>query len=144
MLAALTKPLTVLALMIGVFAFAACGESAEEKAKAQVCGAREDISKQIDTLSSLTISTNVITEAKTGVESIGNDLKKIKEAQPNLAPGRKAQVETAAHTFETQVSSTVNNLSSGLSLTNAETQIKSALKQLANSFKQTLAPINCS
>jgi hypothetical protein len=144
MLAALTKPLTVLALMIGVLAFAACGESAEEKAKAEVCSAREDISKQLDTLSGLTLSTSAPTEAKSGVESIAGDLKKIKDAQPNLAPGRKAQVETAAKTFETQVTSTVSSLGSGLSLTNAETQIKAAATQLANSFKNTLAPINCS
>jgi hypothetical protein len=144
MLAALTKLLTVLALVVGVFAFAACGESSEEKAKAQVCSAREDISKQLDILTNLTVSTSVLSEAKGSVESIAGDLKKIKEAQPNLSPGRKAQVEMAAKTFETQVTSTVSSLASGLSLTNAETEIKAAATQLANSFKNTLAPINCS
>ncbi len=144
MLASLTKPFAVLALLLSAVAFAACGESAEEKAKAQVCDARADISKQIATLTSLTISTTAIDEAKAGVKAIGNDLTKIKDAQSDLAPARKEQVESATQTFQKQLSSTISAITSGLSLSNAEKQLKSALSQLADSYKQTLAPINCS
>ena len=86
----------------------------------------------------------MLSEAKSAVEAIGEDLKKIKDAQPNLAPARKEQVEKATETFQKQLSSTVTALSSGLSLSNAESQVKAALTQLGNSYKQTLAPINCS
>jgi hypothetical protein len=129
---------------MSAIAFEACGESAEEKAKAQVCDARSDISKQIATLTTLPISTSALTEAKTGVEAIGKDLKKIKDAQPDLAPGRKEQVEKATETFQKQLDSTLSGITSGLSLANAESQLKTAVTQLGNSYKQTLAPISCS
>jgi uncharacterized phage infection (PIP) family protein YhgE len=143
-LASLTKPLAILALLLSALAFAACGESAEEKATAQVCDARADISKQVATLTSLTISTSAIDEAKTGVEAIGKDLTKIKDAQSDLAPSRKEQVESATQTFQKQLSTTLSGITSGLSLSNAEKQLKSALSQLGESYKQTLAPISCS
>ena len=95
-------------------------------------------------LTGLTVSTISPSEVKTGVEAIANDLSKIKKAQGNLAPARKEQVETATHTFETQLSSILTGITSNLSLSNAEAQFKTALSQLATSYKQTLAPINCS
>jgi multidrug resistance efflux pump len=143
-LARLTRPLAPVAVLLSVVVFAACGESAEDKAKAQVCDARSDISKQISTLTTLTLSASVVSEVKTGVQAIGNDLKKIKDAQPDLQPARKQQVEKATEEFQRQVSSTVSGITSGLSLTNAETQLKTALTQLGQSYRQTLAPINCS
>ena len=135
---------SAIAVLFSVLALAGCGESAQEKAQAQVCDARADISKQISTLSSLTLSTSSVTQAKTSLEAIASDLKKIKVAQANLDPARKEQVEAATNTFETQLSSIVSSFSSSLSLTNLETQVKAAVTQLTNSYKQTLAPISCS
>lgn len=140
----MSRSASAIALLLSVVAFAACGESAQEKAKAQVCDARADISKQISTLSGLTLSTSSVTQAKTSFEAIATDLTKIKSAQANLDPARKAQIEAATHTFETQLTTIANNLSSSLSLTNAATEVKSAVTQLSSSFKQTLAPISCS
>jgi hypothetical protein len=143
-LATFNRPFGFVALLLSTAAFAGCGESAEDKARAQVCDARADISKQISTLTTLPISTSVLTEAKAGVETIGKDIKKIKDAQPDLQPARKEQVERATEAFQKQLSSTLSGITSGLSLSNAETQLKTALTQLGNSYKQTLAPINCS
>jgi hypothetical protein len=134
----------IAALLLSGLVLAGCGESSQEKAKAQVCGARSDISKQVKTLSELTISTDVLTQAKTGLEAIGSDLTKIKDAQPNLEPARKQQVEAATHTFEAQVTSILTGLVSNPSLSNAEKQLKSSLTQFATSFEHALAPINCS
>jgi hypothetical protein len=139
-----SKTPAIVALLLSALVLAGCGESSQEKAKAQVCEARTDISKQVKTLSGLTISTNVLTEAKTGLEAISSDLTKIKDAQPNLEPARKAQIEAATQTFGTQVTSIVTGLVSNPSLSNAEKQLKSSLTQFANSFEQALAPINCS
>ena len=140
----MSRSASAIALLLSVVAFAACGESAQEKAKAQGCDARADISKQISTLSGLTLSTSSVTQTKTSFEAIATDLTKIKGAQANLDPARKAQIEAATHTFETQLTTIANNLSSSLSLTNAATEVKSAVTQLSSSFKQTLAPISCS
>jgi hypothetical protein len=130
-------------LLAGSLAITACGESAQEKAKAEVCKARADISHQINMLTSLTASTISPTAVKTGVEAVANDLSTIKKAQGNLAPARKEQVQAATHTFETQLSTILTGITSNLSLSNAEAQFKSALSQLATSYKSTLGPINC-
>jgi hypothetical protein len=139
------RPLAfVVLLLAGSLAITGCGESAQEKAKAEVCSARADISKQINMLTSLTASTISPSAVKTGVEAVADDLTKIKNAQGNLEPARKEQVQAATHTFETQLSSILTGITSNLSLSNAEAQFKSALSQLATSYKNTLGPINCS
>jgi len=135
---------SAIAVLFSVLVLAACGESSQEKAKAQVCEARADISKQITTLSGLTLSTSSVSQAKTSLEAIAADLKKIKGAQANLDPTRKQQVEAATNTFKAQLTAIVSDLTSDLSLTNAATQVKSAVTQLTTSYKQTLAPISCS
>ena len=142
----LRKPFALAALALSVLALAACGESAQEKAKAEVCGARANISKEITKLSELPLSTNLPSEIKSGAETIGKNLTKIKDEQSKLAPARKEQVQTASSTFSNQVSSIVNGLLStkSLSLTNAEAQLKSAATQLKNSYKAALEPITCS
>jgi hypothetical protein len=144
MLTASGKSLVVIGLLVSALLFASCGESAQEKAKAQVCEARSDISKQVKTLSELTLSTNVLTEAKTGLEAIGKDLTKIKDAQPSLEPARREQVQAATHTFEAQISSILSELVSKPSLGKLEAQLKSSLTQLAAGYEKALAPLNCS
>jgi hypothetical protein len=138
------KTSAIIASLLGVLALAGCGESSAEKAKAQVCTARSDISKQVKTLSELAISTELLTQAKDGLEAIGSDLTKIKDAQPNLEPARKQQIETATHTFETEVTSIITGFVSNPSLSNVEKQLKSSLNQYAKSFEKVLAPISCS
>lgn len=139
-----SKPIAVAVLLLSALALASCGESAQEKAKAQVCEARSDISKRVKMLSELTLSLNVLTEAKTGLEAIGKDLTKIKDAQPNLEPARKEQIEAATHTFETQINSILSEFVSKPSLSKVETQLKSTLTQLASGYEKALAPVNCS
>ncbi|MGA9283909.1 MAG: hypothetical protein WBV85_00545 [Solirubrobacteraceae bacterium] len=131
-------------LLVGALVLASCGESSQEKAKAQVCQARTDISKQVKTLSGLTLSLSAPGEAKTGLEAIGKDLTMIKDAQPNLEPARKEQVQAATHTFEAQVSAILSELTSKPSLSKLETQLKSSLTQLASGYEKALAPLNCS
>ena len=135
---------SAIAMLFSVLVLTACGQSSQEKAKAQVCEARADINKQINTLSILTLSTSSVTQAKSSLEAIAGDLNKIKGAQANLNPARKQQVEGATNTFEAQLTAIVKSFTSTLSLTNVETQVKSAVTQLTTSYKQTLAPISCS
>jgi hypothetical protein len=65
------------ALLLGALALAACGESAQDKAHAQVCDARKAISEQVTKLQGLTLSSSTVDEAKSGLESIGTELKKM-------------------------------------------------------------------
>jgi Tfp pilus assembly protein PilP len=141
---ALGKSLPIAALLLSAFALTACGESSQEKAKAEVCGARSDISKQVSTLAALTPSIASVTDVKSGVEAIANDLKKIKGAEGKLQPEREQQVRTATHAFETELTSIVTGITSNISLSNAETELKSAFAKLTTSYRQTLSPVNCS
>jgi Tfp pilus assembly protein PilP len=142
-IALLARLLVLAAVALGALALAGCGESKQEKAEKQVCSARNEISKQITKLESLTLTTASVDQAKTAFESIKKNLEKIKDAQPNLSAARKEQVQKAAQTFESQVGSIASGLTSNLSLTNAQTQFKSALTQLGTSFKTAFAPVSC-
>jgi hypothetical protein len=130
-------------LAVGLLALAGCGESAQAKAKAQLCAARGDLVKQIITLSALTLSSSSANTAKASFEAIGKDVTQIKSAQPRLAPPLKGQVEAATHSFVGQVTSIAAGLASKVSPSNAGTQFKSALSQLSAAYNQTLAPIGC-
>jgi len=145
------RPSAIAVLLVGALTLAACGESSQDKAKAEVCAARTEISKQITKLEGLTLSANSLTEAKTTFEVIGKELTKIKNAQPKLSPERKQQVQSATETFGKEVSTLAGELASSLGsgnleavLKNAGPQVKAALEKLSASYKQSLAPISCS
>jgi hypothetical protein len=138
------------ALLISV-SLAACGESSQEKAQKDVCNARAEISKQIAKLQALTPSASAIEEAKSGVEVIGDELKKIKDAQGDLAPARKEQVEPATKVFEAELKSIAANVAANIPSGGVESalkavgpRLKSSLSALAGSYRRALAPINCS
>lgn len=135
--------LLVVVVLVPALGLAACGQSAADKAKSQVCGARGDISKQIDYLKGLTLTTATTTGVKNSLKAIGDDLTKIKDAQPQLNAERKQQVQSANQAFRTELESVVNNIGTNLSISNAEAQLKTAVQQLAQSYQQTFAAINC-
>ncbi len=135
--------LLVVVILVPALALAACGQSAADKAKSQVCSARGDINKQIDYLKGLTLQTATTTGVKNSLKAIGSDLTKIKDAQPQLNAERKQQVQSANQAFRTELESVVNNIGTNLSISNAEAQLKTAVQQLAQSYQQTFAAINC-
>jgi len=122
----------------------ACGESAEEKAQKQVCDARADIQSQIDTIKGLPVASGSIDQARAGLQSIRDDLRQIADAQPQLKGERKQQVEGATQTFTAQVESVAKSaITSGVT-GDVESAVKTAADQLATSFRQAMAPIDCS
>lgn len=122
----------------------ACGESDEDKAKSQVCDARAGIEKQVDTLTGLTITTASVDQIQQSLKAIGDDLKDIADAQGDLSSDRREQVETATQEFGSQLTTIGQQVLSGLSGGDAKAQAESALADLAASYKQALAPIDCS
>ena len=142
--------LIAVALTLSALVLVACGESAQEKAKAQVCSARSDINAQITKLENLQISTNVLNEGKAGFEAITADLKKIKEAQPNLEPAVKEQVQAGTKTFQSEMLAVGAGLLTAAKAGNLEAeikavgpQVKAALTQLSTTFKQAYASLKC-
>ena len=136
--------LLVVVVLVAALGLAACGQSAADKAKGQVCSARADINKQIEYLKGLTLTTATTTGIKNSLKAIGDDLTKIKDAQPHPNAERRQQVQSANQAFRTQLESVVNNIGTNLSISNAEAQLKTAVQRLAQSYQQTFAAINCS
>jgi gas vesicle protein len=135
-----TLLLVAAALLLAV----GCGESAQDKAKKQVCSARTDLQKQVNELSGLTLSTATSEGVKNNLNAIRDNLKQIKDAQGDLSESRKAQVQQATQQFESQVKAIVQTVGTSTSLSAAATQLQAAAKQLATSYKQSLAKVDCS
>jgi hypothetical protein len=134
----------VFAVALATVALAACGgDSKEDQAKTQVCDARADLSKQVDSLKGLEISAATASQVQDNLKAIGDDLTKIKNARNNLDDDRKSQVDEANKNFESQVKSTFSDLGSTTSPSDAKSQLTQAFDGLASSYQQTFAKIDC-
>ena len=120
-----------------------CGESDEEKAQTQVCDARADLKTQIDDLAGLTLATATADGVKKNLNAIEDDLKQIKDAQGDLNEERKQEVESATKQFTSELEGIASGLTSNLSLSGAKAKLETAGKQLASSYQQTFAQIDC-
>ena len=146
MKSALMRPIVaVLLIAAAALGVGACGddESSADKAQNEVCDARADIQKQVDELSQLTLSTATTDGIQQNLQAIKDDLRKIKDAQSDLNADRKREVESATQQFTSEVESVAKSVGSSTSLDQAASQLSSAFDDLAQSFKQTLSPIDC-
>jgi hypothetical protein len=117
--------------------------SAQDRAASQVCSARGDIQTQVQTLTSLSAGSATKADVTTALSAIQTDLQKMKNAQPDLAPERKQQVQDAATAFGTQLKDVLKQTVAGLSKTDAQTQAKNAAASLESAVKESLQPIAC-
>lgn len=140
------RPAAVALAAIIVLALAACGgggSSKQDKAKSQVCDARADIAKQVDTLKGITVSTATLDQIQTSLKAINNDLKQIAGARNDLSGDNKSQLEQANKEFVTQINSIASSLLKSTSLSQAQSQAKAALSQLSDAYQQTFAKFSC-
>jgi hypothetical protein len=142
------RPAAVLLAVLVALALAACGSgssgsSKQDKAKQQVCSARDDMAKQVDTLKGLTLSTATLNTVQTSLKAIDDDLKKIKDAAGNLSGDSKSQLQKANQDFVTKVNSIASSLLRESSLAQAQSQATAALQQLADAYQQTFAKFSC-
>jgi uncharacterized protein YjbJ (UPF0337 family) len=121
----------------------ACGQSAEEKAQAKVCDARDDISKQVDELTNMTAATVTMDAVKQNLDAIRNDLKEISEAQSDLSGDRRSEVEAANKKFASSVKETASQALSSMSASDAKTALATSAEQLKASYQDAFAPVNC-
>jgi hypothetical protein len=136
--------LLTLLVVVGAGVLAGCGTSKEDKAKAQVCDARDDIAKQVKSLQGLTIGTATLSKVKDSLTAIQSDLNKIADAQGDLSDQRSKQVQDANEAFKAAMSQIAGSVGRTLSLQDAGTQAKQALQQLADSYQSSLGKIDCS
>lgn len=135
---------TAIGLVLATLLLAACGESDEDKAMADVCSARDDIATQVDDLKGLTLTTATGDKVRSSLQAIEDDLSKIRDARGNLSEDRREQVQTANDKFASAVKSVLGDVGSSTSLADAATQIKTGLAGLASSYESTFAKIDCS
>jgi hypothetical protein len=135
---------SILSAIVVAVALGACGESDEEKAQTTVCNARDDISKQVDELKGLTVATFSTDAVSQSLSAIRNDLSDIRGAQADLSDERRQQIESANKAFASQVEGIVKQIGTSVSASDAKAQLTSALQQLADSYEQTLARVDCS
>jgi DNA anti-recombination protein RmuC len=132
--------LSALGLGLGL---AACGESDEDKAKAEVCDARDDIRTQVRELQDLTLGTATVDQVESHLNAIGDDLKKIADAQDQLSESDKQQVQEANQAFKSQLETLGGDIGRSVSLEEAAQQLKSGFADLATTYQQALGPIDC-
>jgi hypothetical protein len=108
-----------------------------------VCDARDDLQKQVNQLQNLTLGTATVDQVKTNLNAIGDDLKKISDAEGQLDDTRKQQVQKADETFKSKIDNVAKDLGTSTSLEGAAQQLKAAFADLAKAYEQSFAPIDC-
>ena len=128
---------------------AGCGDKGpskaakQQQAQATVCSARTDIEAQVTTLKGLTPNLASVPQIKTSVTAISSDLGKIKDAEPDLSPDVRQQLQEANTTFTEQAKAVgAAAISGGLSGDIAG-QLKPAIQQLEATYKKVFTPVAC-
>lgn len=134
--------LSAIALGLGL-GLAACGESDEDKAKSEVCDARDDIRTQVRELQDLTLGTATVDKVRAHLDAIGKDLQKIADAQGQLSDSDRARVKDANQEFKSELSSLAEDIGKSVSIEDAAKQLKSDFADLAKTYEQALAPLDC-
>jgi two-component sensor histidine kinase len=124
-------------------AVAGCGESDEDKAKGQICDARDDIQAQVSELQQLTLGTATTDKVKSHLNAIRDDITKIADARGELSDTQEQQLQKANDTFKSQLDNLIKNLGSSVSLQDAAAQLKVNITDLAESYENALSPIDC-
>ena len=126
-----------------MLALPACGESDEEKAKTDVCDARDDIQANVEELRNLTLGTATLDRIQSNLSAIEDDVRKIADAQGDLSDSDKEQVEKANQAFRSKLQSLAGEVGRSRSLEDAAQQLKSAFASLAETYRQAFTPVNC-
>ena len=130
-------------LMVAVAVLTGCGQSAADKAKSNVCNARDDISKQVQTLQGITLSSATTTKITDSLTAIQKDLNTIKDNSGKLSDQFKSDVKKANEQFTNSVKDTASSLGKTTSLADAKTQLETAFKQLASSYQSSFGKLQC-
>lgn len=137
------RTLLLIAALAAGLVLAACGESEEEQAKDDVCDARADMQNKLDELGSLTLTSASIDQVRELFEGIGEDVREMADAQPELDDERKEQVQSANQQFEAAARDALDDILSGTSSDQAQDQLESAVSTLASSYREAYGPIDC-
>jgi hypothetical protein len=136
--------LIIAVLLTPIIALAGCGSSEEDDAMAAVCSARDGIAKQVDELSSLTLTTATTSQVTENVQVIRDDLDTIRDSRAQLSDDNRKAVEAANDAFADQIRSLAGTIGRTVSIESARAEVKTSLEQLAASYRDTFGRLDCS
>ena len=136
--------LFIAVLLMPFLLVSGCGESEEDEAMAAICSARDGIAKQVDGLQSLTLTTATTSQVTDSMQVIRDGLITISQNREKLSDDRREQVQAANDAFTDEVKELAGTVGRTVSLEGAEAELKSALDQLATSYKDTYGRLDCS
>ena len=150
-LGARARLLALALLFISALGLAGCGESSAEKAAKQVCTATSEITKQIEKVKALPISSNFPSEAKASFSAMDKAVGEIKDAAPKLETARKEEFEAATRAFGIELARIAASVASAATSSNLEAalksvepQIKAALNTLSTDYRKAFEALKCS
>ena len=125
-------------------ALGACGTSKQDQAKKQACDARAGIQREVNDLKQQTPSTLTLDAVTKSVQAIGDDLKKLGDAQADLSDERRSEVKKANEAFTAQLREIGATVLRSTSVEDAQAQLKTAVTDLQRTYGDTLANVDCS
>jgi uncharacterized protein YgfB (UPF0149 family) len=134
----------LVALVLAAGVLAGCGTSQADKARDQVCTARDDIAKEAKNLQGLTLTTATTSQVSDSLQAIKDDLSTISKATGDLSDERRKDVEAANEKFSADVKALAANVGKSVSIQGAAAQLKDAFRQLATSYQSTFGQLDCS
>jgi hypothetical protein len=135
-------PVALLIVAVVAVIAVAGGDSKEEKAMAQVCGARADIAEQLKSLQGLAPGT-AADQARASLQAIGEDLRTIADARADLSDARREEVQAANDTFVAAVKDAAGGVTDLVSLQSGAGDVGQAAKQLAQTYQATYGKFSC-
>jgi hypothetical protein len=117
--------------------------SPQDQAASQVCAARADIEAQVETLTTISTGDATRNDVTSALAAITTNLQKIKDAQADLTPERKQQVQDATTAFGTQLQAIAREAVAQRSKADAKTQATDAAASLKSAVTESLQPIDC-
>jgi outer membrane lipopolysaccharide assembly protein LptE/RlpB len=138
------RVVAVLLASLALVAAGCGGDSDQERAQSQVCDARADIQKSIDSLRDLTLSTATADGLRQQLEGIRKELGTIRDAQGDLSADRRNQLQKANDQFADTIKNVAQTVLRSTSAQDASATVEQAADQLESTYKSTLSPIDCS
>ena len=118
-------------------------DTKEEDAFARVCDSRADINREVETLHGLTLAEATSGQVGESLRAIREDVRTIRDAQPDLADDRRRDVQAANDAFAAEVRDIAAGLGTGLSREDAADQLRTAADKLAGKYRETYGRIDC-
>lgn len=115
----------------------------QEAALADVCTAALDIEERVGELASVSILSASLGDVQGDLTAIGKDVATIADSAGGVRESERDDVQQAAESLESSVTSSVDAISDVQSIPVAAAEIALAVGQIGGSVEQLLAPIDC-